>query len=289
MFLAPLGLESAGRLVGLLHDLGKASEAFNEYILGEGNYSRGEIDHSTAGASYLYRREPSPSKETIGQIIAFEMMELAIASHHSGLIDAITLNGENNYSRRMEKPTQYDENIQRVGNRVLEEAEALLPAAVSSLEKMICKILDECSTVKDGGHFRLGLLNRYLLSALIDADRIDTIAFETNHVYCPNNVDFTSLSDTLESYIGSFPSGGKVSEIRMKVSDECMSASSRPKGIYTLSVPTGGGKTLSSLRFAINHARIHGMDRVIFVAPYLTILEQNAAVVRKALGDLNDD
>lgn len=288
-FMATLGLESVGRLVGLLHDLGKASEAFNEYIRGEGDYSRGEIDHSTAGAIYLYRREPALLNENADRIIAFEMMELAIASHHSGLIDVITTDGENNYSRRMEKSTQYEENVQRIGKPILDEAETLIPAAVSSLEMMIRRVIDDSSNVKDGGCFRLGLLNRFLLSALIDADRIDTISFETNRPYIPKYEDFQKLSDRLEIYLSSFPSDGEVSEIRRKVSDECLSASSRSRGIYTLSVPTGGGKTLSSLRFAINHARIHGMERVIFVAPYLTILEQNAAVVRKALGDLGDD
>lgn len=288
-FMAPLGLESAGRLVGLLHDLGKASRAFNDYIQGEGDYSRGEIDHSTAGASFLYRKEPAPSRENSGQITAFEMMELAIASHHSGLIDVITTDGDNNYSRRMEKTTQYDENIERIGKQVLDEAEGLMPVAVSDLEGIIRRIRDDGHAVKDGGYFRLGLLNRFLLSALIDSDRIDTISFETDRQYRPSVLDFQLLSDRLESYIGSFPSDGRVSEIRRNVSDECLSASSRPKGVYTLSVPTGGGKTLSSLRFAINHVLKHGMDRVIFVAPYLTILEQNSAVVRKALGDLNYD
>lgn len=288
-FMSSLGLESVGELIGLLHDLGKASKAFNEYIMGEGNHSRGEIDHSTAGASYLYRRKPSYSEENVYQLIAFEMMELAIVSHHSGLIDVITIDGENNYSRRMEKHIQYDENIQRIGRQVLERAETLLPVASSCLGNMIHKILDDGSNVKDKGNFRLGLLNRFLLSALIDSDRIDTISFETNRQYLPKNVDFKILSDRLDSYIDAFPIDDEISKIRRIVSDECLSASCRPKGIFTLSVPTGGGKTLSSLRFAINHARIYGMSRIIFVAPYLTILEQNASVVRKALGNLNDD
>lgn len=288
-FMVSMGLESVGRLVGLLHDLGKASEAFNEYIQGEGKYSRGEIDHSTAGALYLYKREPAPHRENINRIIAFEMMELAIASHHSGLIDIISTKGENNYSRRIEKPIQYDENIKRIEKQTLEEIEATIPLAVSSLESMIQKIMDDSSDVKDHGCFRLGLLNRLLLSVLIDADRIDTISFESDSTYSPRHADFQLLSNRLELYLESFPSDGNISDIRRKVSDECLSASSRPHGIYTLSVPTGGGKTLSSLRFAINHARIHGMERVIFVAPYLTILEQNAAVVRRALGNLGDD
>ena len=137
-FMAPLGLESAGRLVGLLHDLGKASRAFNDYIQGEGDYSRGEIDHSTAGASFLYRKEPAPSRENSGQITAFEMMELAIASHHSGLIDVITTDGDNNYSRRMEKTTQY-----RLDEYLTETAKDsgldLDPALIQNAGNAICK------------------------------------------------------------------------------------------------------------------------------------------------------
>ena len=139
-FMAPLGLESSGRLVGLLHDLGKASKAFNDYITKEGNYSRGEIDHSTAGASYLYQREPAPSKEVADLIMAFEMMELTIASHHSGLIDVITTDGENNYARRMEKTIPFDEIVQRIGKQILNEAEVLIPSATSSLGMMIRRI-----------------------------------------------------------------------------------------------------------------------------------------------------
>ena len=105
-----------------------------------GDYSRGEIDHSTAGASYLYQREPTPSKEVADQIMAFEMMELTIASHHSGLIDVITTDGENNYARRMEKTIPFDEIVQRIGKQILDEVEVLIPSAVSDLGMMIRRI-----------------------------------------------------------------------------------------------------------------------------------------------------
>ncbi|WP_058747014.1 CRISPR-associated endonuclease Cas3'' [Candidatus Methanomethylophilus sp. 1R26] len=106
-FLSKVGLVKTGRLLGLLHDLGKATEVFNQYVAGNSDASRGEIDHSTAGAQYLFDSHPETQNpktaEDSFKKTSLQMMELAIASHHSGLIDCITEDGRNRYWERMVK------------------------------------------------------------------------------------------------------------------------------------------------------------------------------------------
>ena len=139
--------------------------------------------------------------------------------------------------------------------------------------------------------FKQGLLLRMLFSCLIDADRIDTADFEKPRAarlrqhgkYTPWQV----LTDRLERRLAAFPQEGWVNQLRRNISEHCLKAGERPKGIFTLTVPTGGGKTLASLRFALHHACRWRMDRVIYVSPYISIADQNAQVVREASSPRN--
>jgi CRISPR-associated endonuclease/helicase Cas3 len=133
--------------------------------------------------------------------------------------------------------------------------------------------------------FKTGLLVRFLFSCLIDADRINTADFESpeaagkrlNGKYSEWNL----LIDRLESHLQKFTDQYPIDEFRRRISDQCSQSGTRDKGIFTLTVPTGGGKTLASLRFALRHAQRHEMDRVIYVIPFTSIIDQNADVVRK--------
>jgi CRISPR-associated endonuclease/helicase Cas3 len=303
-----IGLPLTGALIGLLHDLGKSSEIFQTYLRsfapGSGiepqDELRGKIDHSTAGAQCLVRNLPGAENQaSLGGLVA-RLLGLCIASHHSGLIDCLTPNGEDGLTRRLEKKnsaTRYAEAWASIAPGVRVEAERLLhsPELIEEVRRMLSQLLQ--GPVSGDRAMQLGLMARLLLSCLIDADRTDTSDFEKSHSAKLRQhgryVKWAELLQRLESGLSRLPSSGAVNEERQRISEECAASASRPRGIYTLTVPTGGGKTLAALRFALRHAQLQtgngeggasrGIDRVIFVSPYISIVEQNAAVVRAFL------
>lgn len=220
------------------------------------------------------------------------MMQLSIASHHSGLINCISSEGFDAFTDRVKKDrseSRLDEALGNVEPSILSEAEGLLASAADSIGARIESILHDAGS-SEARAFHLGLLNRFLLSCLIDADRIDTISFQENTRYDLPSVDWDEIKTRFDAAMDSFRDDSRISAIRSKVSDECLEASSQEHGIFTLSVPTGGGKTLSSFRFALNHLIRNGMDRIIYVVPYLTIIEQNAQILESILNtDPGDD
>jgi CRISPR-associated endonuclease/helicase Cas3 len=138
--------------------------------------------------------------------------------------------------------------------------------------------------------FQLSFLIRMLFSCLVDADRLDTEAFmnpESARLreQKPGMANLASrFFPALETLVSGSPDS-RVNRLRRKVLDECMRAADLESGLFSLTVPTGGGKTLSSLAFALHHARRHGLKRIVYVMPYTSIIEQNAAVFRTFLGD----
>ena len=291
-----LGADLAGATLGLLHDLGKYSHAFQDYLrkmavtqdTEEQAASRGSVDHSTAGAQTIWRLlYPKGGRDAVvGEILA-----LCVASHHSGLIDCVTPSGVDNLSRRMSKAgsaSHFDEAWQNADPQVRVQCETLLqdPRLVSGIADIIVSIckLDSNQNLQ---RFKVGLVVRFLFSCLIDADRTDT-ADSASPVAASlrqrgRYVAWPKLVGLLERRLKQFPHESSMDSLRKQVSDDCLMAAERPKGIYTLTVPTGGGKTLASLRFALNHAARWGMDRVIYVSPYTSIIDQNAEVVRQIL------
>jgi CRISPR-associated endonuclease/helicase Cas3 len=306
-FASKIGLAKSGEILGLLHDLGKASEEFQNYLLsGEGlldpdsdNYvdhiaMKGKVDHSTAGAQIIYNRLWNKGSE--GRIAA-QVLSLAIASHHSGMIDCLLPSGEDNFTRRMEKAEASSHvkeafsNFTKHERTVIEEllADDLL---VKELIEKFKGVKEENETSPETLSFKYGLLIRFLYSCLLDADRLNTADFEFpgNARLRNNNIypSWESLIERLNGKIDEFenkPNRNEVDEIRSRVSQSCLEFSSKPKNIYQLTVPTGGGKTFASLRFALNHAKEHSMDRVFYVIPYTSIIDQNADEARKVLED----
>jgi CRISPR-associated endonuclease/helicase Cas3 len=291
-----VGADVAGNTIGLLHDLGKYSGAFQAYLqkmavtqdTEEQAAGRGTVDHSTAGAQTIWQRlkAQGPREAVVGEILA-----LCVASHHTGLIDCITPSGRDNLSRRMDKAdseSHFEEVWRNADASVRERSEQLLQDTqlVKGISDIIIKIC-QADKNKNLQRFKVGLLTRFLFSCLIDADRTDTAdsakpvpaAFRQHGQY----VQWPVLADLLEKELEKFSGSSVMDNLRKQVSGDCLSASSRPKGIYTLTVPTGGGKTLASLRFALNHAATWGIDRVIYISPYTSIIDQNAAVVRQIL------
>lgn len=137
--------------------------------------------------------------------------------------------------------------------------------------------------------FTYALWTRMLYSCLVDADYLDTEAFMLDDPPSRGGYDpLPVLLERLDAHIQSFfPGQSPLDRNRCAILRQCIDDAAQPRVIYTLTVPTGGGKTISSLAFALRHAVTHGLDRVIYVIPYTSIIEQNAAVFRKILGDRN--
>ena len=137
--------------------------------------------------------------------------------------------------------------------------------------------------------FYLGCLTRFLFSCLIDADRINSSDFEREAQkevrHLAEKPDWQSAIDKLEAKLAGFENRYPIDEIRRRISDDCLKRAVDFQGIYTLTVPTGGGKTLASLRYALHHAQKHNLDRIIYIIPYTSIIDQNAQAVREILGE----
>lgn len=298
-------LEAVGEVLGLLHDLGKYSKGFQDYLQSavglidqdaddfvDAAELRGKIDHSTAGAQFIWRQlAPGGSFGSLaGQVLA-----LCIASHHSGLIDCLAPDGKDNFTRRMGKQEQYvhlDEALTHVDASISSRIADLIQEGrlIDSLQQVLRRIV-ELEHHSGGSNaivqFKFGLLVRFLFSCLIDADRVDTADFERPYAkhlrHRGRYVAWEQLVDRLELHLESFSSNGAIDGLRREISAHCRLAADRGKGFFTLTVPTGGGKTLASLRFALHHARKHRLDRVIYVIPFTSIIDQNADVVRNIL------
>lgn len=298
-FAEKIGLPEAGELIGLLHDLGKYSELFQAYIRsatglynpGDKNYidpiaNRGKIDHSTAGAQWIWRKfqQYGLQGELVGQILA-----LCLASHHGGLIDCLTPDGENNFIRRMNKDaskTHLSECEKSVDADIRQRCRKL---AINSLIAACCQNLLKLCAPQDSElvrSFKLGMWSRFLFSCLIDADRIDSADFENpqnRKIRSSRKVDWQPAVQRLENKIANFPLKNKIDPIRKSISDQCWRKGAVQQGIYSLTVPTGGGKTYASMRFALHHAHEHQLDHIIYIIPFTSIIEQNAEVIREVL------
>lgn len=309
-FANKIGLKEAGRTIGLLHDLGKASNAFDKYIQSatgridpdaddyvDAKEQKGKIDHSSAGAQIIYR---TLSKKGPEGIIAAQVLSLCIASHHSGLIDCLLPSGEDNFKRRIEKAeekTHLDEALSYLNDEEKQKLTKLL-----SSESLGNHLIEKLRSLKEGNDsketlaFKYGLLVRFLFSCLIDADRLNTADFEFPRNTRIRNYGkyhpWSVLVDRLNVKIKEFENKkdkNEVDDLRNEVSQFCFDFATKPKGIYQLTVPTGGGKTLASLRFALNHAAFHKMDRVFYIIPFTSIIDQNADEVRKILEDKDEN
>lgn len=306
VFAQKLNLESAGELLGLMHDFGKYSRKFQKYIHDETGLfnpdlddeestpNGSKVDHSTAGAQWVYRElRKFGAEQGIGELFG-QILGLCIASHHGeGLIDC--LNGEGNaiWKKRFEKEdelTHLAECEQNADEAVEQKAHELVGEnLIRSLLNAVKPILSEQTTNNKIKEFYLGCLTRFLFSCLIDADRINSSDFEREVQKDVRRLiekpDWQSAIDKLEGKLAVFENRYPIDEIRRRISDDCLKKAADSQGIYTLTVPTGGGKTLASLRYALHHAQKHNLDRIIYIIPYTSIIDQNAQAVREILGE----
>ena len=308
---AKLDLDQAGELLGLMHDFGKYSRKFQKYIHDETGLfnpdlddeestpNGSKVDHSTAGAQWVYRElRKFGAAQGIGELFG-QMLGLCIASHHGeGLIDCLDGEGNPKWIERFNKTdelTHLVECEQNADEAVQQKARELVGEnLIRSLLKAVKPILSDPVSNDKVKEFYLGCLTRFLFSCLIDADRINSSDFERETQKevrrLTEKPDWQSAIDKLEAKLAGFENRPveeikPIDEIRRKISDDCLKRAADSQGIYTLTVPTGGGKTLASLRYALHHAQKHNLDRIIYIIPYTSIIDQNAQAVRKILGE----
>lgn len=290
-----IGIAHLTGLAGLLHDLGKYTNEFREYILAavenpDSPPKRGSVDHSTAGGKLLFESFHTSGKNSNYQQLLAEIVGNAIISHHSYLQDYLDANLESKFLNRVrdKKLCEFSFSKQEFYANVMSEQELndYVGRAAAELEKYIQK--DPSKNLEEKALF----LTKFIFSALIDADRTNTRLFEENKpddVKTDNQQLFAAYYDRLKAKIVSFKSHPdaqtQINQLRAEMSEQCDKFAERPSGVYTLSIPTGGGKTLASLRYALRHACLFHKERIIYVVPYTTIIEQNAEEVRRILND----
>jgi len=273
-------MPETARLIGLLHDAGKFQQAFVDYLLNE-TARRGSVIHAIQGAKYAYDvTQTAEIHPLIGEIVA-----MCVANHHGALVDGITPEGNTPLLTRIssvEESLNYDEVVQAFAVEVRVDIEKLLQAANLELDDF-CK---RCEQKKLDAPFALHLLIKSLFSALVDADQFGAYCFDCrlDPLEKPPPPPWSQLRQQLEVHLQRFAADSPIDALRARISTECLAASGRSPGVFRLDIPTGGGKTFSSLRFALSHAEEYGFDHVILVIPYLSVLEQTASRMREALG-----
>ncbi len=253
-FANSFGAEEQGKFIGLLHDIGKCSAEFQKRLQG------GQIvDHSTAGAYECAKRD------------AFWAAG-CVAGHHSGLPD---------YGN----PRNDSSADSTLFGRVRKAFTGEIPHYECPLS--IDRVVPPAAFGKD--YLTDSFLIRMLFSCLVDADFLDTERFmQQKELRVSPSDHLPSLLDQLNRYIQPWWNPTKeINQWRCQILAECMECGKKKKGFFSLTVPTGGGKTIASMAFALNHAAQHGMERIIYVIPYTSIIEQTADVFRTVFGEKN--
>jgi CRISPR-associated endonuclease/helicase Cas3 len=262
-----------GRVLGLAHDTGKSPETWQRYLIQKSGF--GEDDAHIEGNPRTVEHSTSSAKlaeEIFGKFVG-RILAYCIAGHHCGLPDWYSGNqhGQSALSYRL---------IQAKTIEICQEMKTAV-----ALEKP-----SSPPWKFDNKNLDLSLWVRMLFSCLVDADFLDTEKY-MDEEKAEERSGYRSVKELLflfNDFISKKIDDSEktsVNELRQSILSDCRKAASNPPGIFSLTVPTGGGKTLSSLAFALEHAVLHTMDRIIYVIPYTSIIEQNADVFRKALGD----
>ncbi len=249
-----------GYLTGLWHDLGKFSEDFQKRLKGDPR----PVDHSTAGARHC------ADIKHLGPLLSY-----MIAGHHAGLADG---------------------NVLFFGDRAIKEIPPWLANAHASGIPLALPLPAPPLARPDAGNDAMAFMLRFFFSCLVDADFLATEAFMNQEqrnlrATWPDDI-IPRMLPALESHLTiKFGNADDtpVNQARENVRHACFAAASNPSGFFSLTVPTGGGKTLSSLLFAIRHAHLHGHHRIIYVIPFTSIIRQNADVFRQAFADLSKE
>jgi CRISPR-associated endonuclease/helicase Cas3 len=265
-FARPFRAEKAARLAALFHDLGKYSQPFQARLRGAAT----PVDHSTAGARELHALAAT-LPDRWDQIMA-DLLAYAVAGHHGGLPDRSSLTERLNDDIPPLDPVWRQE--------VSFDPRGLKPDLQPHPSLMA---------------FQLGFLGRMIFSCLVDADYQDTERFYDAANGTRSDRDWPRLPDVVGSLIAAFDAymadkqsraeDTSVNRLRRDILAHVRGQAAEQPGLFTLTVPTGGGKTLATLGFALDHARRHGLERVIYAIPFTSVIEQTADTFRSVLGD----
>jgi len=278
-------LEPWGDVLGRWHDLGKYSNEFQTYLHKANDQldqlddahradASGKVDHSTAAAQLAAEKFG-----TRGRLLAYPL-----AGHHTGLPDWDDGSSQSGLKQRLEKAIcEFRSNA----------AKELFEIAFPGMPQLPPLDQDEHMAYRAG--FRVAFWIRMIFSALVDADFLATEAFMSPKRMAnraDNSISIKRMQDTLETSARKMESEAKPSPIntlRKQIGRACYSKAELPPGLFSLNVPTGGGKTIAGLRFALRHAAINELDRVIVAVPFTSIIEQNAEVYRKIFSELGHE
>ena len=282
-----IGLEQTARIAGYLHDIGKLTTAFNDYIHGDTSYKRGDIDHSFAGAKYLKSIAGNFDDRNLQKTVS--LISRVILSHH-GLNNWVDDYSQDIHNKKISKDKYYTEiehNLLESG--LLNEFIPSISEAVSEVTMIRSKLKKMSGTSKEQFAFYLGMLERLLQSILIDADRTNTADFMSNtktEIEFDTDKIWLDMEEQLKEILDMFSlKNDDISKQRQSISERCHKFAANDSRICKLVVPTGGGKTLSSLRFAIENAKRYHKKKIIYIAPFMSILEQNSDIIKNIAGE----
>ena len=262
MFAEMFGKGDWGYCCGMLHDIGKYSVEFQRKLQED---SKEQVDHSTAGAKVCFEK---------GGFYPF--MSYCIAGHHAGLPDYGSIADTGS------APTLMGRRRKTIKNYMAYKEEIEIPA-IHSLP------FDPEKT--KNSDFALSVFIRMIYSCLVDADFLNTESFmKAGETERDSGERMEVLLEKLKNHISGWLQNCDLNTVngrRTEILKHCLDVGKLERGLFRLTVPTGGGKTVASLAFALRHAVEHHMDRVIYVIPYTSIIEQNAKVFRDILGDKN--
>lgn len=295
--LRDIGLGKTAYLGGMVHDLGKFSENFKNYIEKAENgekVQRGSVNHTFAGVRFLLEKHSDEQLSEFSDII-LEILAYAVGAHH-GLFDCVDDNNNNGFTKR----------IQKEGIDYLNAAQEFLKICCSEQdiedllkqsEKEFFPVFNEIEKLADNADakiqntqitFYIGFLARLILSAIIEADRSDTSQFMNGYSEkTVKNISeiWINCIKNVEQKLSTMPLDKPINKTRAQISALCAEAGNLESGIYRLNLPTGAGKTLTSLRYALHHALAHNKKRIIFTMPLLSIIEQNAGIIHDYIGN----
>lgn len=295
--LRDIGLEKTAYLSGMVHDLGKFSENFKNYIekAADGEkVQRGSVNHTFAGVRFLLEKHSDEQLSGFSDIV-LEILAYAVGAHH-GLFDCVDDNNNNGFTKR----------IQKEGIDYLNAAQEFLKICCSKQdiedllkqsEKEFFPVFNEIEKLADNPDakiqntqitFYIGFLARLILSAIIEADRSDTSQFMNGYSEkTVKNISeiWINCIKNVEQKLSTMPLDKPINKTRAQISALCAEAGNLESGIYRLNLPTGAGKTLTSLRYALHHALAHDKKRIIFTMPLLSIIEQNAGIIHDYIGN----
>ncbi len=286
-------LTHAAYLAGLVHDAGKATAEFQAYLhkaVFEKNAAPGTVNHTFAAVRLLLNRYHEKLETSPYAPLTSELLAYAAGAHH-GLFDCVDEGSHSGFQHRLDKK-----------NTCAEEAIPCFYDQCASQDEMDQLFMEACKEIEafltpfttkppDKVCFFIGMLARLLCSSVIEGDRRDTAEFMNNQHF-PLSLTgesratlWRTLSERIDRKVEALDSTSAIGAARQNISRQCRAFADCPGGIYRLNVPTGGGKTLSSLRFALAHSAKHNKARIIFTSPLLSILDQNAKVIRDYVED----